>query len=461
MAMSPGSGGGGLTNDINVTPMIDVLLVLLIIFMMVVPMARKAIDIQLPDPNPAVAPANAVSQQIVLEVLPNGVYQINKQEPLTKDNLMGRLKELYDPRPEKLIFIKGDPAVKYQDVIFAMDMARQAGVKVIGVPPKDKSAPSEVSGKPAQPGERIRYGGRTLLGASAVLISPVMYPPMNEPLAESKPRRPRYRPPIGIPIREEGKTTGALVSIALHALILLLLLAPPFLLAREMQVRNEGAGGPGPAGGGGGGSRGTGGDQKVQERVRFIQVAPAPAPAVVTPKVEPKPVPVVPKVEPPKPKPPEPVTPAPEIKPEPAPAGECGSKQGCWCGRRHWQRWHRGQRLWKRRRHRFRDRYRERIRQRSGHRRGRRADLPAYGHRADDPSDSRSLEGSALHARGYLRCRHARKRDAAGVQSVQGRRLQQAYSRDAVGDPLPARCSRRWPAGSRHRADLCRRAVAR
>ena len=143
MAMSPGSGGGGLTNDINVTPMIDVLLVLLIIFMMVVPMARKAIDIQLPDPNPAVAPANAVSQQIVLEVLPNGVYQVNKQEPLSKDNLMKRLKELYDPRPEKLIFIKGDPTVKYQDVIFAMDMARQAGVKVIGVPPKDKSAPAK------------------------------------------------------------------------------------------------------------------------------------------------------------------------------------------------------------------------------------------------------------------------------------------------------------------------------
>jgi biopolymer transport protein TolR len=109
MAMSPGSGGGGLTNDINVTPMIDVLLVLLIIFMMVVPMARKAIDIQLPDPNPAVAPANAVSQQIVLEVLPNGVYTVNKQAPMSKDNLMKGLKDLYDARPEKLIFIKGDP----------------------------------------------------------------------------------------------------------------------------------------------------------------------------------------------------------------------------------------------------------------------------------------------------------------------------------------------------------------
>jgi len=138
MAMSAG-GGGGLTNEPNVTPMIDVLLVLLIIFMMVIPMARKAIDIQLPDPNPAVAPANAVSQQIVLEVLPNGAFAVNK-EPLSKDNLVKRLKEIYDPRPDKLIFIKGDPSVKYQDVIYAMDMARQAGVIVIGVPPKDKSA---------------------------------------------------------------------------------------------------------------------------------------------------------------------------------------------------------------------------------------------------------------------------------------------------------------------------------
>jgi biopolymer transport protein ExbD len=139
MAMSTGGGGGGLTNEPNVTPMIDVLLVLLIIFMMVIPMARKAIDIQLPDPNPAVAPANAISQQIVLEVLPNGAFAVNK-EPLNKDNLVKRLKEIYDPRPDKLIFIKGDPTVKYQDVIYAMDMARQAGVIVIGVPPKDKSA---------------------------------------------------------------------------------------------------------------------------------------------------------------------------------------------------------------------------------------------------------------------------------------------------------------------------------
>jgi biopolymer transport protein ExbD len=72
----------------------------------------------------------------VLEVLPGNVYKVNTQ-PIAKNDLAKRLKEIYDPRPEKIIFVKGDPAVKYSDVIFAMDVARGAGVKVIGVPPKD------------------------------------------------------------------------------------------------------------------------------------------------------------------------------------------------------------------------------------------------------------------------------------------------------------------------------------
>ena len=135
MAMSSG-GGGGLSNDINVTPMIDVLLVLLIIFMMVIPMSRKAIDLQLPDPTPDNSPQGPPPSQIVLEVLPGNVYKVNSQ-PIGKNELQKRLKEIYDPRPEKIIFVKGDPAVKYSDVIWAMDAARGAGVKVIGVPPKD------------------------------------------------------------------------------------------------------------------------------------------------------------------------------------------------------------------------------------------------------------------------------------------------------------------------------------
>jgi biopolymer transport protein TolR len=137
MSMSTG-GGGGLTNDINVTPMIDVLLVLLIIFMLVVPMARKAIDVQLPDPTPTNVPAQPNTDQIVLSVNADGSYAINK-EAVTKQRLMARLKEIYDPRPDKIIFVKGDPKVKYQDVIFAMDVARGAGVKVIGFTPKDEA----------------------------------------------------------------------------------------------------------------------------------------------------------------------------------------------------------------------------------------------------------------------------------------------------------------------------------
>ena len=133
MAMSSG-GGGGLTNEPNVTPMIDVLMVLLIIFMVIVPTSRKAIDVQLPDPNPQPSSAPNTSQ-IVLSVLGNGQFMINK-EPQTKATLAARLKGLYDPRPDKIIFIKGDPKAKYQDIIQAMDVARGAGVKIIGVTPK-------------------------------------------------------------------------------------------------------------------------------------------------------------------------------------------------------------------------------------------------------------------------------------------------------------------------------------
>jgi biopolymer transport protein TolR len=136
MSIATGGGSTNLSNDINVTPMIDVLLVLLIIFMLIVPQARKALDVQLPDPNPQQVAASQASNQIVLEVLPGGQYSVNK-EPVSKDRLPARLKEIYDPRPDKIIFVKGDPKVKYQDVIFSMDIARGAGVKVIGVPPKE------------------------------------------------------------------------------------------------------------------------------------------------------------------------------------------------------------------------------------------------------------------------------------------------------------------------------------
>jgi biopolymer transport protein TolR len=136
MAMTQGNPSTGLTNEINVTPMIDVLLVLLIIFMMVIPMSRKAIDLQLPDPTPDNTNSGPPPSQIVLEVLPGGIFKVNTQ-PISKADLPKKLKEIFDPRPDKIIFVKGDPAVKYSDVIWAMDVARGSGVKVIGMTPKD------------------------------------------------------------------------------------------------------------------------------------------------------------------------------------------------------------------------------------------------------------------------------------------------------------------------------------
>jgi biopolymer transport protein TolR len=137
MAMSVGSAGGGLSHEPNVIPMIDILLVLLIIFMIIQPMMRKAIDLQLPDPNPQTsAPPPQNVDQIVLEIGPNMVMSINK-EPVSRDRLGPRLKEIYDPRPSKVLFVKADGSNKYQEVIWAMDVARGAGVKVLGVPPKD------------------------------------------------------------------------------------------------------------------------------------------------------------------------------------------------------------------------------------------------------------------------------------------------------------------------------------
>jgi len=136
MAIAPSTTGANrLQNEPNVTPMIDVLLVLLIIFMLVVPMSRKAIDLQLPDPSEQQQSTNP-PPQIVLEVLPGQKYLINKQ-PVTKADLLKRLTEIYKDRPEKIIFVKGDPKVKYEDVIYAMDVSRGAGVKVIGMSPKE------------------------------------------------------------------------------------------------------------------------------------------------------------------------------------------------------------------------------------------------------------------------------------------------------------------------------------
>ena len=134
MAMSSGSSGS-VQSDINVTPMIDVLLVLLIIFMITQPLSRMALDVQVPPPDETTATKTPPSQ-IVLELSNDGGYAINGQ-PVPKDQLDTQIHAIYDQRPAKLLFIKAGADRIYQDVIEAMDVARGAGVQIIGFTPRE------------------------------------------------------------------------------------------------------------------------------------------------------------------------------------------------------------------------------------------------------------------------------------------------------------------------------------
>jgi biopolymer transport protein TolR len=134
MAITAGNSGG-VNSDINVTPMIDVLLVLLIIFMITQPLSRKALDIQVPPPN-STQQSTAANNQIVLELANDGSYAINSQ-PVPKGQLDAQIHAVFDNRPAKLLFIKAGANRIYQDVVDAMDVARGAGVQIIGFTPKE------------------------------------------------------------------------------------------------------------------------------------------------------------------------------------------------------------------------------------------------------------------------------------------------------------------------------------
>jgi biopolymer transport protein ExbD len=125
-----GKTGSSSVSDINMTPMIDVLLVLIVIFMIAQPMMQKTMDIQLPKEEKSDAPQQT-NTNIVLQIEQGGVYKINTLQ-VSKAQLAQKLNEIYANRPQKVIFVKAAPDIVYQDVIAAMDAARGAGVKVIG-----------------------------------------------------------------------------------------------------------------------------------------------------------------------------------------------------------------------------------------------------------------------------------------------------------------------------------------
>jgi biopolymer transport protein ExbD len=126
-------GGRGPKSDINMTPMIDVLLVLIIIFMVITPLTPHGLEALVPQPPPPNQKQNLADQRTVVIVINKDKSIEINNEPTTEDKLGQRLEEIFKTRAERVVFVKGDPDLEFAPVAKAIDIAHGAGIDKVGL----------------------------------------------------------------------------------------------------------------------------------------------------------------------------------------------------------------------------------------------------------------------------------------------------------------------------------------
>jgi biopolymer transport protein ExbD len=140
MGMAVG-GKGKIMVDINITPLIDVLLVLIIIFMVITPIVPNGLDALVPQPNKDQAPPDPETLNRTVVVSMDYAKQVKiNQDPTDLRNLGPRLVDIFKTRSERVIFVKGDSTLKFGEVAQIIDIAKGAGIDKIGLITKDLAA---------------------------------------------------------------------------------------------------------------------------------------------------------------------------------------------------------------------------------------------------------------------------------------------------------------------------------